>query len=49
MSSIGPSQGNAIAGGAPTRTPADAHDIAPGDIAIGVVIGRASEYFDYFV
>src|SRR5450830_559810 len=23
--------------------------IAPGDIAIGVVIGRASEYFDFFV
>src|SRR5512132_2318807 len=23
--------------------------IAPGDIAVGVVIGRASEYFDYFV
>jgi MFS family permease len=24
-------------------------EIAPGEIAIGVVIGRASEYFDYFV
>ena len=24
-------------------------DVAPGDIAIGVIIGRASEYFDYFV
>src|SRR6476469_2247605 len=23
--------------------------IAPGDIAVGVVIGRASEYFDFFV
>src|SRR5947199_7916696 len=23
--------------------------IAPGDIAVGVVIGRTSEYFDYFV
>ncbi|MEY8879253.1 MAG: MFS transporter [Leptothrix sp. (in: b-proteobacteria)] len=23
--------------------------VAPGDIAIGVIIGRASEYFDYFV
>ena len=23
--------------------------VPPGDIAIGVVIGRASEYFDYFV
>jgi MFS family permease len=38
-----------LAAGASTRAPADAHDIAPGDIAIGVVIGRASEYFDYFV
>ncbi|HEV7813477.1 MAG TPA: MFS transporter [Janthinobacterium sp.] len=29
----------------------NAHDthIAPGEIAIGVVIGRASEYFDFFV
>jgi len=26
-----------------------AHDVAPGDIAVGVVIGRASEYFDFFV
>src|SRR5947199_7085047 len=28
---------------------ADASDVSPGDIAVGVVIGRASEYFDYFV
>ena len=28
---------------------ADDDHVAPGDIAIGVVIGRASEYFDYFV
>lgn len=26
-----------------------AASVAPGDIAVGVVIGRASEYFDYFV
>ncbi|WP_028604247.1 MFS transporter [Ottowia thiooxydans] len=25
------------------------HDVAPGDIAVGVVIGRTSEYFDFFV
>ncbi|SFR75957.1 MFS transporter [Sphingomonas jatrophae] len=25
------------------------HDVRPGDIAIGVVIGRTSEYFDFFV
>ena len=24
-------------------------EVAPRDIAVGVVIGRASEYFDYFV
>ena len=23
--------------------------IAPGEIAVGVIIGRASEYFDFFV
>ena len=28
---------------------ADHSEIAPGEIAIGVVIGRASEYFDFFV
>lgn len=28
---------------------ADHGEIAPGEIAIGVVIGRASEYFDFFV
>jgi MFS family permease len=27
----------------------DAAEVSPGDIAVGVVIGRASEYFDYFV
>jgi MFS family permease len=27
----------------------DARSVAPGDIAVGVVIGRASEYFDFFV
>jgi MFS family permease len=25
------------------------HPVAPGDIAVGVVIGRTSEYFDFFV
>ncbi len=28
---------------------ADGHRIAPGEIAIGVVIGRTSEFFDFFV
>jgi MFS family permease len=27
----------------------DDHSVAPGDIAVGVVIGRTSEYFDFFV
>jgi MFS family permease len=34
----------------PSRSRGAAHPtIAPGEIAIGVVIGRASEYFDFFV
>ena len=28
---------------------ADHSKVAPGEIAIGVIIGRASEYFDFFV
>lgn len=32
----------------PKATRSD-EDLAPGDIAVGVVIGRASEYFDFFV
>ena len=28
---------------------ADGHSVNPGDIAIGVVIGRTSEFFDFFV
>ena len=31
------------------RISARDHDIAPGDIAIGVIIGRTSEFFDFFV
>jgi MFS family permease len=34
---------------APAPDPNDATSVAPGDIAVGVVIGRASEYFDFFV
>lgn len=34
---------------APASTPSDPASVAPGDIAVGVVIGRASEYFDFFV
>ena len=25
------------------------HEISPGEIAIGVILGRTSEFFDYFV
>ncbi len=41
---------SAPAHGIPMR-PSDSSDqhIAPGEIAVGVVIGRASEYFDFFV
>ncbi|WP_375454313.1 MFS transporter [uncultured Methylobacterium sp.] len=31
------------------RATSAGHKVAPGEIAIGVVIGRASEYFDFFV
>ena len=42
-----PSTGNNAR--ASTSTKSDHPAIAPGEIAIGVVIGRASEYFDFFV
>lgn len=35
-------------GATPDNSPDEAQ-VAPGDIAVGVVIGRASEYFDFFV
>ncbi len=35
--------------GAHPANSAAAASLAPGDIAVGVVIGRASEYFDFFV
>ena len=38
--------------GVPVRHATGDHDdlnVSPGDIAVGVVIGRASEYFDFFV
>lgn len=35
-------------GATPINSPDEAR-VAPGDIAVGVVIGRASEYFDFFV
>jgi MFS family permease len=42
--------GNLADGATPARNDhADHSTIAPGEIAVGVVIGRASEYFDFFV
>jgi MFS family permease len=43
-----PSSPGAIADGV-RPLHADHAEVAPGEIAIGVVIGRASEYFDFFV
>src|SRR5512144_2969544 len=36
-------------GGAHRPATQEEANVAPGDIAVGVVIGRASEYFDFFV
>jgi len=47
-SSIDPTAESSLARDA-RRVSADHGQIAPGEIAIGVVIGRASEYFDFFV
>ncbi|OWW19528.1 MFS transporter [Noviherbaspirillum denitrificans] len=41
--------GNDSVGVNPGRNEHDDTSIAPGEIATGVVIGRASEYFDFFV
>ena len=44
--SVTPHQSAAPASGLPEHAPAK---VAPGEIAIGVVIGRISEFFDFFV
>ena len=54
MSSLNPPAAGAPAdhpalGADARRLNADHAKIAPGEIAVGVVIGRASEYFDFFV
>ncbi|WP_435531959.1 MFS transporter [Roseateles amylovorans] len=41
--------GQPLPKGTGMATQAEQDAIAPGDIAVGVVIGRASEYFDFFV
>jgi MFS family permease len=43
-----PSSRSGAHGASPANSP-EAAQLAPGDIAVGVVIGRASEYFDFFV
>ncbi|WP_157270634.1 MFS transporter [Azohydromonas aeria] len=35
--------------GKPGNATPDESGVAPGDIAVGVIVGRASEYFDFFV
>ena len=32
-----------------TGQDADDHHVSPSDIAVGVIIGRTSEFFDFFV
>lgn len=41
--------GQPLPKGSGVASQAEQDAIAPGDIAVGVVIGRASEYFDFFV
>lgn len=41
--------GQPLPRGTGVATQAEQDAVAPGDIAVGVVIGRASEYFDFFV
>ncbi len=40
---------NSLSAISPGGAESEQHNVAPGDIAVGVVIGRASEYFDFFV
>ncbi len=49
-SSISPQGASPVPHTSDTAAPDDDHSrIDPGEIAVGVVIGRASEYFDFFV
>ncbi|KAF1072598.1 MULTISPECIES: MFS transporter [unclassified Variovorax] len=49
-SSISPQGASPVPHTSDTGAPEDDHSrIDPGEIAVGVVIGRASEYFDFFV
>jgi len=49
MSSITHSEPNSSTLERDARVITADHSVAPGEIAVGVVIGRASEYFDFFV
>ncbi|KAJ8136939.1 hypothetical protein OY671_009848, partial [Metschnikowia pulcherrima] len=44
-----PGHASPLPGPGATRGAASHAKVAPGEIAVGVVIGRASEYFDFFV
>jgi len=44
-----PGHAPAVPGPGPTAGGASHAKVAPGEIAVGVVVGRASEYFDFFV
>jgi MFS family permease len=51
MTTINSPQNRAAPGTAhrPSEVVANEHTIAPSEIAVGVILGRASEYFDFFV
>ncbi|WP_417220856.1 MFS transporter [Achromobacter spanius] len=44
-----PGHAPSVPGPGPTSGGASHAKVAPGEIAVGVVVGRASEYFDFFV
>lgn len=47
MSSTPATASSTVSVHGPARAPHT--EVAPGEIAVGVVIGRTSEYFDFFV
>ncbi len=49
LSHAAPPEGQRPQAGSEADAGAAAHRVEPGDIAVGVVIGRTSEYFDFFV
>lgn len=47
-STLGPANSTALERDA-SLINAERHDVRPGDIAVGVIIGRSTEFFDFFV